>query len=733
MFVRRFTSIPTLEVIRSIEGVCLVDLAPPAPGTGVGTGVVLLVGEFEDGYFATDAEAKGGVEIFGGGDFLAKFGGFGFTYDNVIANHPCGRRHGGECWNGNGWLKAYKLKCQRLIVSRVDTSVGEVSFSPMASIDGDAGPFALAVGMTLSVTTNTGTAACTALAAAVAHVDGTGGAFGTVAAGDSFNITVDELPTITVVLAATDTTVSAVVAKINATVGITVASVDTADLDLDGQVKGTAGKIVLANVTTGCLAKLGLTAATTNGTGDFPNIEAATAAQVAALISASSTLGAINCEATVGPEGVLRVYEDAGGAPASIMINTGVGGMAAALGLTIGTAVTLADHDGGTIPAGTRVYDASTPTKVWVTMQTLDAPAGDLGPFDVKVRPALDDGTATGASAAAIDTIADQPSWGALTVTNASALASALSEAAIDAAYSAALAKTLDLTGAVKDAGYLLMARRSDAVVRAGKSNAMDATANGCKARKLITGSMIATTASAAITEVASFRSDRVLYTTKGLKIYIPEIATRGTDGGIGFTSDGIISVRPDGPLTTICASRPPEENPGQQTNLVDDFFEVDAGGETLALETYQAWKAAGICAPIIDGAFGTMFQSGVTTSLETAKITAARRKMADFIDDSIVELGKPYCKQLTSQSRRDALRGAVDSFLGGLLSVEKPASQRINSFSVDDTAAAGNTADVLALGAYYMVIRVRTLSSMDYLVFQVEAGENAITVQQAA
>jgi hypothetical protein len=49
-FVRRFTSVPTLEVIRELEGLIIVDLAPPAPATGAGTGTVLLVGEFEDGY-----------------------------------------------------------------------------------------------------------------------------------------------------------------------------------------------------------------------------------------------------------------------------------------------------------------------------------------------------------------------------------------------------------------------------------------------------------------------------------------------------------------------------------------------------------------------------------------------------------------------------------------------------------------------------------------------------------
>ena len=63
-FVRRFTAVPPLEVITQIEGPVIVDLAPPDPVTGAGTGTVLLVGEFEDGLFATDSEAIGAVEVF---------------------------------------------------------------------------------------------------------------------------------------------------------------------------------------------------------------------------------------------------------------------------------------------------------------------------------------------------------------------------------------------------------------------------------------------------------------------------------------------------------------------------------------------------------------------------------------------------------------------------------------------------------------------------------------------
>jgi hypothetical protein len=98
-FVRRFTSPPTLEEIQTIESVNVIDLAPQDPVQGAGSGVVLLVGEFEDGLFATDAEAKGAVQVFGADDYAAKFGSFGYTYDGVLANNPSARKHLTECWN----------------------------------------------------------------------------------------------------------------------------------------------------------------------------------------------------------------------------------------------------------------------------------------------------------------------------------------------------------------------------------------------------------------------------------------------------------------------------------------------------------------------------------------------------------------------------------------------------------------------------------------------------------
>lgn len=726
-FTRRFTTVPTLTEILRIEGVSVIDLVPPNPVVGAGSGNVLLVGEFEDGEFATDIDTLGAVQVFGSQDYLSKFGGFGYVYGGVRANNPSGRKHLGECWNGNGYLKGFKLRAQGLMIGRVDTSVGAVSFDVLASIDGGAGPFQLAAGETLSLTTDTGTGTTAALTALAAVSAGASQAFATIASGDTFGVKIDGGPQVNVVFGAADINQAAVIARINATLGYTAAAANTTEVDIKGVQKGTGGSVQLIEVTTGVLAKLGHTVGTTAGTSNIAaNIDAVTVAEVIALVNATSAITTAHGKAVLTAAGKLRIINSTATSAASIQVAAGT--MATALGLSpIGVAVLRSGHPAGTIPAGTRLHATSLSGKEWVTMQTQDIPAGVIDPIVVKVRPGLDDGTHVGASAATVDTIVDNIDFAALVVTNPSALTAALTEVQLDNRYLDAFNASLTPTGPARNANYLLSARRSDTVIRNGRDNALSATAGGLVARKFVTGDPLGTLVNQSLVNVAKWRSDRVFYTTKGFLVQIPDIAERGTAGGIGFTADGIITVRPDGPLTTVCAIIPPEENPGEATGLIDDFFKVAADGETLTVDTYAAWKAAGICAPIVDTDTGsTEFQSGVTSSLDSGRETIARRKMADFIQDTAVVVGKPFVKQLARETRRNNLRGRWESFLAGLKSEQNAELSRIVDYSVSDKADAGNTADTLALGVYFIKTAVRTLSSLDDIVFQTEIGPNA-------
>lgn len=829
-FVRRFTSEPTIEVILQIEGVVIIDLAPPPPVTGAGTGAVLLFGEMEDGPFAATPD-EGPLEVFGSTDLVQKFGAFGFEYDGIPSQNPAARRHLQELWNGNGFLKLFKMRAQRLMIARVDTNVGSVSFDPLACAGGDVGPFQLANGDVLTVETDSGgPASSTAINGVPVVIAGVGSTMAGVVSGDTVGVQADGGPVINVIFAATDITPALVAARINLAMGFTAAVVNATEVDINGIRPGNGGSVALTDVVAGSLAKIGhvagvwqdkgLIAGTANafgtivvteefdvtldggtpitvifggtpaslaaavldintqvgqtvafitpddeirfyggsvGTGgsialaagspdalaklghapgsaagasNVGDLNAVTATEVVAIVNGTAGLSSIDVEGSLGPSGNLRICADTPGVDIVTLVTTV---MATALGLTpLDTAIAGTDHGGGQILAGTRVRTTGGSPLEWVTMQTLDIPAGAAGPYSVKVRPAFDDGTAVGTALNTVTVLADPADFATLVVNNASALTAPLTEPQMDNAYIAAMNATLDPKHSTREANFSFSSRRSDAIVREGLSNAIAATSDGLLARKFISGDPLSTTIAGSIANVAQFAgplSDRLFYVTKGLKVRVPEIAALGAaSGGLGFTDDGIITVRPDGPLMSVCAQLPPENNPGQSTALIEDFFEVDSFGETLDRQAYEAWKRNGIVAPRVDRQSGTVFQSGVTTSTDPARETIARRKMADFIQDTAAELLNPFAKQLSKQARRDQIRGLWEGFLKGLEAEHNPNLARIVSATVDDGINAGNTPEVLSKGVYYLETRVRTLSSLDDIVVRTEIGEGVVT-----
>lgn len=745
-FIRRYTSMPAMDVLTEIEAVNIIDQTPQNVFVGVGSGTVLAVGEYEDGPFAAGSDSPDYVnptsvagiagvssqsilEIYGDADAKRKFGGFGFTHDGVPYSAPCARQRMGEHWNGNGFLKMRGLRTKRLMVGRVDTSVGTVSFFPLAIVDGTVrNRVALTVGDVIGIDTDQGSGSeSVAIAAVVATEIGTGFATSGFVGGEQIRLAFDGGSPVLVVFSASDSTRAQVAAKINLAVGATVASDNGVGITLVGFVKGTAGAVAIEEVTAGALAAIGLTAGTTAGTGNVANLSIVSAAEIAAIINASPALQADGAIATVTPSGSLRV---ASATTSGGTVQVVAGPIQAAFGLAT-TSALAGQHDGGVIPAGTRVSDG---VGYWVTMQTLTIQSGDSfpggkneGPHSVKVRALLDVEGRPGATAATVVYLVDQPAFAAFTVTNPQALTASLTDAQIDNAYGAVFEKSKSIGGPARVANFMLVARRSPTTVFLGRENVEFVSANGCFGRKYVTRSPLGYTADQAIADVASYRSDRVYYTTIPLQLYVPEIAFRGTAGGIGFTANGVIDVGADTALTTLCAMLSPEEDPGQQTDLLKAWLGVSASGVDYSIETYKAFRRAGICAPRSDSfASGLFFQSGVTSSLEEGRTEINRRNMADFVQDSLAILALPYSKKLPSLANKSAFRGDVEAWLNTLQSPERPDASRISAYRVDEKA--GNSPDLEAKGVFVLLVKVRTYESMKYIEIPVEIG-SAVTI----
>lgn len=734
--IRRFRTQPSIETLLEISGIDIVDRTPRFPSTGVGSGALLVVGEFEDGPFAARGDAveynrtllnKGPQEVVGAEE-ASVYGGFGFTYGTTPSSNPCARRHLFEFWNGSGFIKLANIRTKRLMIARVDTSVGSVAISPRASILGDDGPFALTAGLQLSFTTDLGgPALSTAIAGVEAIAVGLNFAASGFVGGESIKVTVDGGPEVTITFAAGDQTEAQVTAKINLVLGYT-AAVNTVGVDMHGLRKGTGGSIRLADGSVGALAAIGMVAATTAGTGNVSNLAAVTAAEIAAIVTATAALIAINVSGSVDSNGALRFQRF--GAAGTILVAAST--MATTLQLSpIATAITAGEHAAGKIPAGTRVRTAG--GLEWVTMQTLSIAAGtnaapNVGPHVVKVRPATDDGTAVTTALNTVTTLMDQPTFSQMSVTNPIALTAALTEVQMDVAYQAAFDATLDPTKMTREANYSLSARRSDTIDRYGTENAERASSIGFFGRKYISRAPIGFTPAQARADVALHRSDRRFYTYPGWQTNISEIAQRGVAGGAGFTEDGNIVVGGDGPLAMLHCLLNPEENIGQATGLIESFFDTEDVGSILQVEDYIAFKAAGICAPYRDPTDGSVYSEEVTSSLTPGLVTQKRRAMADYIQDSLARLLGPYVKKLATLARRDGARSVIDSFLGLLLSEDNESLQRIAAFLVSEAA---QTPDLTALGIFIWQIKVRQLSSMDAITLDTEIGEGVITINE--
>lgn len=734
-FTRRYLTDPGQDELTAIEGVVILDREPAGAVNGVGTGVVLCVGEFEDGPFATP------YEVTSGDDFATTFGGFGFTYDGVVACNPCARSRKAdnalkpEYWNGNGWVSIARKRFARLVLSRVDTTVGEVSFSRLAYLDGTTDfSWDLAPGATLNVEIDS-VADVATFAATVAKQTSSAGTYPiTLSGGESMTLVTDagtpyQVGPVTVVFATTDDTHAEVVARINAAMGYTAAAIGaTGVTEISGRLAGTSGTVTVSAITSSLATATGISVGTATGGGDASNIDAVTFAEVKAVLERDLT----NVRVERSETNALRlVSKTASTGKVKVLIAT----TATALGFPIGVESTVLSHAvDGVIPAGTRVQTAG--GAEWVVARSIEALATSAGPFVARVRPANDDGTAVAANPGTITVVpAPVAGMGSFAVTNNLVVSAALTEAQIDAAYQAALDATLNPNSVAKESTILFTARASNAVRSAERANVIAASAHGLAGRRACIRPALGTSRTVAKSTtgqpgVGAYRSDRVFYAYPGASTYISAIAVRGTAGGAGFTADGYIDVGSDSWLASICSQLPPEENPAQETDFALNVASVERGNadvQSMTEDDYRAFKRLGICALRIDeGVAG--FQSGVTSvdrALHPGLVNIARRQMADYIQDSLARRLKPFAKKLATPRQRATVLGQIDTFLSGLQSDE-----RIDSYRLD--AKTPNTPEKLAAGLFRVQVKVRTISSMDEIVLDTEIGESVVTVNAA-
>lgn len=841
VFIRRYLFDPGNEVLLDIESVNVLDLEPPASISGVGTGTVIHVGEFENGPFAVPTEVSGTT------DFVNTFGELGYNYAGVKGNNPSARARkadgalANEYWNGNAFVQLNAKKFRRLICVRVDTSVGAVEFKREAFVTGSAA-FAYNMEPTqiLSLDIGAGNVNATFSATAATVTSAAGTYPTTFAGGEQLVLGYDGAPNLTVTFLAADQSKAQVIARINQYAGFALASDGGGVLiTLTGIQRGTGGAVRVVSSSPGSvLTTLGLSVGTTIGTGNVANIDAVSFTEIKSIVETAivgtrveqdgagrlrvtKNFAAVGDYVSVGPattasalgfavgaqgtnDGIANVRSGAGTYPLTVSatltlgvddesnvnvalasgdtqaqaitkINTALGFTSATslsgtvfllrgrsnggqvrvvgatnptllsdLGLTAGVTIVPAIV-AGTVPAGTEVTNAASTNK-FVTMQDVNvlAPTGGgpspnaapydakAGPYSVKVRHALDDGTGVSAGAGTLTKLVAAPDLGSFQVINPILVSAALTESSIDAQYLAAIDSTLDLNSVAREGNVIYSARQSNQVRRKLRANVLEASSIGMFGRMCVLRTPLGTAKAVAMSRVAepgvgAYRDQRVIFCWPQANSFVPIIARRGLSGGAGFTADGNLDIGADGFMASILSQLPPEENPGQLTSFTAgvNSLETSANAQNLTIVDYTNLKAAGIAALRVDD--GTaIFQSGVTSvdpSVFPNLKNIARRRMADFIQDTLARRLKGFGKKLSTVARRKAITSEIRQFMDGLLSKNNPAVQRIDGYSIDD--ASGNTQTTLAQGLYRIILKVRTLASLDSIVLETTIGES--------
>ena len=228
----------------------------------------------------------------------------------------------------------------------------------------------------------------------------------------------------------------------------------------------------------------------------------------------------------------------------------------------------------------------------------------------------------------------------------------------------------------------------------------------------------------------AAGRSDRVIYTWTGVRQYNADavgISIATATGGT--TTDGVLDLTAAGHLCSVLSLIQPERNPGELTDVTQSALSTvlgqQRGAPVLTRADYEVMKSFGICGIRIDRSSGPVFQSGITTSLTSGRTRISRRRMADFIQDSLARQYNLYVKQLLSENVKTALITETDGFLAGLLARATPNLQRIAGYSVDPTG--GNTPELESQGIYVLGVAVRLLSEMDNVVLNANIGESVV------
>lgn len=226
---------------------------------------------------------------------------------------------------------------------------------------------------------------------------------------------------------------------------------------------------------------------------------------------------------------------------------------------------------------------------------------------------------------------------------------------------------------------------------------------------------------SAAIADVANYRDvdGRIIYA-------FPYVQT--SIGGV------LVYQNPASWLASILTQTAPQVDPAFTKNA-QFLVGVTALKYALTRAQYINLKDAGICSFEYDQEIGFKVKSGVVTQIaDSSKVTILRRRMADYLTNSVGKFLKNYQNAVNSKENRSLVKGSILGFVQSLQNdgiLPKDSEVKTGKATLVDTESA-NTDSSIAAGFFKIIWKQRIYSAMRYIVLSAEIGESVVVTEQA-
>ena len=153
----------------------------------------------------------------------------------------------------------------------------------------------------------------------------------------------------------------------------------------------------------------------------------------------------------------------------------------------------------------------------------------------------------------------------------------------------------------------------------------------------------------------------------------------------------------------------------------------------SLTRADYIQLMEAGVSAFENDPDIGFKIKSGVVTQiLDSSKVMVFRRRMADFLTNSIAKFLKAFQNGVNALEKRDEVKAQILDFVRrAQLNQLLPTDSEVNGgqAALVDTESL-NTDSSIALGFFKIKYRQRIFSSMRFIVLQAEIGESVVVTE---